>query len=62
MHLAVITLLQKAEAAPVTLTLAGVAGIFITAAPRYIGGFITSRAQARLEYEKWVRARSDDVR
>jgi hypothetical protein len=35
--------------------------MFISAGLGYIGGLITSRAQARLEYDKWLRARRDDV-
>src|SRR5882724_1460048 len=45
-----------------TLTLGGVATMLISAGLGYLGGFITSRAQASLEYDKWLRARRDDVR
>ena len=66
MELAVILLLQQkavtVPAVPAAPTLGGVVVIFITAALGYIGGYITSRAQAKLEYDKWLRARKDDVR
>ena len=44
------------------LTFGSAATMFISAGLGYIGGLITSRAQARLEYDKWLRARRDDVR
>lgn len=49
------------EASP-TLTLSGMAMMLISAGLGYISGLITSRAQARLEHDKWLRARRDDVR
>lgn len=47
---------------PDTITFAGVATIIITSGLAYLGGILTSRAQTKLERDKWLRARQDDVR
>jgi hypothetical protein len=50
------------EASPAAaLSFGSVATLLISAGLGYISGLLTSRAQARLEHDKWLRARQDEV-